>query len=183
LRQVATVYQLVLRDRFGLLHPTLQRFLGDERGGRASGRLKVTRSAGRLRNFVATTLGLPPAGEYDMALEVTSHAGCQHWLRRFGNHRLETTQAEYRGLLVEALGPGSIGFALAVVGGALLFRPCRAWLFGIPLPLCLAPGITAGNWPAEAGGWRVRVDFRVPLLGSVGDYEGDVRPAGEPADT
>ncbi len=175
---MATIYQRVLRDRFELLPPALGRFLGDERGGRASGRLTVTRTVGYLHNLAAAALGIPPPGEYDLLLEVSPHAAGQRWVRRFGAHALETTQADYRGLLIESSGPASLGFELAVEAGALLFRPRRAWVLGIPVPLWLAPSIEADNRPEESGGWRVRVRFRVPCLGLVGEYEGLVKPDG-----
>jgi hypothetical protein len=173
---MATIYQRVLGDRFDSLAQALGRFLGEERGGRASGRLSVTRTAGRLRNLAAAALGIPPPGEYDLLLEVSPHAAGQRWVRRFGTHTLETIQSDYRGLLVESSGPASLGFELSVEGSALLFRPRRAWVLGIRLPLWLAPRIEADNWPNETGGWRVHLRFGVPFLGLVGEYEGDVKP-------
>jgi hypothetical protein len=173
---LATVYQEVLGERFGLLHPTLRRFFGDERGGRASGRLKVTRAAGRLRSLAASALGLPPAGDYDVLLEVVPHGAGQRWVRHFGQHLLTTDQGRRRELLLESSGPAGIGFALTVADGALLFRGDRAWLCGVPLPRWLVSGLAAENTPADSGGWRVRVCFRLPLLGLVGEYEGEVIP-------
>jgi hypothetical protein len=173
---LATIYQRVLGDRFDLLPQSLGRFLSDEHGGRATGRLTVTRSAGYLRGLAAAALGIPPAGDYYLLLEVSPHGAGQRWVRRFGHHRLETTQIDHRGLLVESTGPASLGFQLTIERGALVFRPCRAWVLGIPWPPWLAPSIEAKNWPNESGGWRVRVEFCVPLLGLVGKYEGDVMP-------
>jgi hypothetical protein len=176
-----TIYQRALRERFDSLHPTLRRFLGAAGGGRASGRLQVTRFGGRLRNLAATLLGIPPAGAYPMRLDVLPHGERQRWVRCFDCHVLKTRQSECRGLLVEASGPASLGFELTVQEGALLFRPRRAWVFGLRVPLWLAPHIEADNWPNEAGGWRVRVHFSVPLLGPVAEYAGDVtveEPAG-----
>jgi hypothetical protein len=169
-----TVYQRVLRDRFESLHPTLRHFLGEPRGGRAVGHMQVTRAADKLRNAIAAGLGIPPAGDYEAQLEVSPLGDTQRWIRRFGTYALETGQREYRGLLVESSGPASVGFELVVREGALLFRPCRAWFFGIPLPLWLAPRIEAENWPGEPDGWRVQVRFAVPLLGQVAEYEGIV---------
>jgi len=171
---LTTIYQRVLRDRLELLPPALARFLGDERGGRAVGRLTVTRSAGYCCGLAAAALGIPPAGDYDLILEVSPHGAGQRWLRRFGPHRLETTQTDHRGLLVESAGPASVGFQLTVESGVLLFRQSRFWVLGIPWPLWLAPRFEASNWPTAGEGWRVRVEFRVPLLGLVGKYEGDV---------
>jgi hypothetical protein len=177
---VSTIYQRLLQERFELLTPVLRRFLGAPGAVRASGRLTVTRAPGRLRNLVASALGIPPAGAFDLLLDVSPHAVGQRWKRRFGSgHELQTDQADYRGLLVESSGPASLGFELIVEGGALLFRPRRAWLLGLPLPLWLAPGVEADNRPAGPGSWRVCVRFRVPLLGRVAEYEGDVIPEGQ----
>jgi Domain of unknown function (DUF4166) len=167
----------LLQDRFELLAPALHRFLAEDRG-RAFGRLSVRRSAGRLRNLGAAALGVPPEGDYDLLLEVTLNGAGQRWTRRFGPHALVTTQIEHCGLLVESSGPGSLGFELIVEAGALLFRPRRAWVFGLPVPLWMAPNIEADNWPTESGGWRVHLRFCLPLLGVVGEYEGEVTPEG-----
>ncbi|HEX5269593.1 MAG TPA: DUF4166 domain-containing protein [Gemmataceae bacterium] len=169
-----TVYQRVLRDRFELLHPTLRRLLGDERGGRAAGRLRVTRPTGWLRRLAGAALGLPPAGEYDILLVVTPHGDGQLWVRHFGKHILSTSQSDHRGLLVESAGPGSLGFDLVIEREGLFFRPRRAWILGVPVPLWLSPYVEADNVPSESGGWRITVRFRLPLLGPVGEYEGDV---------
>jgi hypothetical protein len=173
-----TIYQQVLQEKFATLHPTLRHFFGLEGVGRAAGRLRVTRAPGRLRNLVAAGLGIPPAGEYDMQLEVTPRGERQLWVRRFGRHALTTGQRAHRGLLVEASGPASIGFDLVAQDGALIFKPRRAWALGVPLPLWLAPHIEAENLPHEAGGWRVVVRFGVPLLGPVAAYEGVVTAEG-----
>jgi hypothetical protein len=178
---LATVYQRVLQDRFKLLAPVLQHCLAAEGGLRATGRLTVTRSPGWLRHLAAAALGIPPAGAFDLLLDVTPHGSGQLWRRRFGGHTLQTAQAEYRGLLVESSGPGSLGFELVVADGALLFRPRRAWLFGLPWPRWLAPDVEAENRPGAAGSWRVCVRFRVPLLGRVAEYEGDVTPEAAPS--
>ncbi len=168
-----TVYQRVLGERFELLHPALRRFL-EQREARARGRFRVTRARGWLRNLIAAALGVPPAGEYDMVLEVSPHGDDQRWRRRFGDSVLETGHSEHRGLLVESSGAASIGFEVIVEGGGMLFRPRRAWMFGIRLPLWLAPRIEAENWPNPDDSWRVHVRFSVPLLGRVAEYEGDV---------
>jgi hypothetical protein len=129
---------------------------------------------------MAAALGIPPAGEYDVLLEVLPRGNGQRWVRRFGGHTLvETDQSEQQGLLLESSGPGCIGFELIISEGALFFRPRRAWLFRLRLPLWLAPRIEAENWPNEPGGWRVHVRFGVPCLGRVAEYEGIVTPEAE----
>jgi len=159
-----------------LLAPALQHFLGLEQGGHASGRMTVTRAVGRLRKLAGWALGIPPAGDYDLLLEVVTTGNSQCWLRHFGNYTLRTVQTAWRDLLIERKGLASVGFELSVEGHALLFKTCRAWILGVPVPLWLSPCIEAGNWPNEASGWRVRVTFRVPLLGRIAEYEGSVLP-------
>ena len=171
-----TIYQRLLQDRFNQLPPVLQQFLGEERGGRAAGRLTVTRSAGLLRNLAAAALGIPPAGEYDVVLEVIPLAAGQRWVRHFGNHTLTTDQTDYRGLLLEKSGPGSIGFELVIEAGTLFFRSRRAWGFGIPLPQFLSPKIESEDWERNSGGWNLRVSFQLPVLGHVAEYAGYVIP-------
>jgi hypothetical protein len=173
---VATVYQQVLGDRFVLLRPLLQAFLGADCVKRAQGRMQVIRSGGWLRNTIATLMGIPPGGPYSVCLEVSPVAGGERWRRRFGKHALETVQSVRGGLLVEASGPASLGFELLVQDGALLFRRRRAWLCGIPLPLWLAPKIEAENMARDGVAWHVCVRFGVPILGEVGRYEGEVGP-------
>ena len=169
-----TIYQGVLHDCFEMLAPVLQTFLGNVHGGRASGRLRVTRAAGWLRNGAAWALGIPPAGEYDLLLEVVPHGDGQRWARHFGKHTLTTMQYVWRDLLIERKGLASLGFVLIVEGESLLFKARRAWVLGVPVPLWLSPCIEAENRHCAAGGWHVRVVFRVPLLGQVAEYSGTV---------
>ena len=106
-------------------------------------------------------LGIPPAGDYDLVLEVAPHKAGQRWVNRFANHVL-TTQYDRRGLLIARAGLASLGFELLVEGESLLFRARRAWLFGIPLPLWLSPRIEAENHPAgsDAGRCGSASEFR-----------------------
>ena len=173
---MATLYQRILQDRFELLAPALRQFLSEESGGRVCGRLSITRTPGRLHNLAAAAMGIPPAGDYDLVLEVLPFAGGQRWVRHFGTYTLATNQKDYRGMLIEYAGPASIGFELVVQSGSLFFHPRHAWVMGIPLPRWLAPRIEAENRSTETDGWRVRVRFCVPLLGLVAEYEGNVEP-------
>ena len=171
---VTTIYQNLLKHRIDLLSHSLRQFLSQD-SGQAAGRMTVTRAPGWIRGFTAWALGIPPADEYDLALEVTPHGAGQRWARHFGKYSLTTTQYAWRELLIERKGLASLGFDLLVQGERLLFKPRRAWVLGVRVPLWLSPQIDAENWPGPAGGWHVRVAFRVPLLGQVAEYEGEVR--------
>lgn len=173
--RVATIYQTLLQHRFELMPAALRQFLAQDRA-QAVGRLTVTRASGRLRNFAAWALGIPPAGEYVLRLEVVPHCNGQRWLRHFGKYLLATTQTAWRDLLIERKGLASLGFELVIDDQVLSFKPRRAWLLGVRVPLWMSPRIEAENWPNDANGWRVRVIFRVPLLGQIAEYAGAVAP-------
>ena len=174
---MTTIYERLLQGRLDRLPAALRQFLSQATGGRATGRLTVIRVPGRLRRFAAWALGIPPAGAYELVLDVSPRGAGQRWSRHFGKHALTTTQYAWRGLLVERKGLASLGFELQVEGDRLCFKPRRAWVLGVRVPLWLSPQIEAENWPSEAGGWHVRVGFRVPLLGEVAAYAGEVRAA------
>jgi hypothetical protein len=169
-----TIYHDALQHRFASLHPVLHRIFGAEGEWRALGRLTVRRSTGWLRSLAARLLGLPPAGEYDLVLLVTLHKTGQCWERRIGPYVVTTMQSVRSGLLAEASGPGCLGYELTPDNGALIFHPRRAWLLGVPWPRWLAPMVESKNYPLPSGGWRVQVRFRMPLLGPVAEYGGDV---------
>lgn len=177
-----TIYQQLLGERFARLDPILQTFFSLERGGRAAGEIEVIRGKGAIRSLVAFALGIPPAGRYALELDVTEAAGRQSWRRTFGRHVLATRQRGRGELLVESTGAASLGFELRVENGAITFHPRRAWILGVPIPLWLAPDIDAENTADPAGGWLVRVNFRVPLLGLIGVYQGVVHPIHAPVD-
>jgi len=171
---VPTIYQQALGDQFGLLHPLLQAFLGAECVKRAQGRMHVIRGRGWFRHTIANLLGIPPAGLYDVSLEVSYVEGGERWRRQFGEHVLETVQSVRGGLLAEASGRASLGFEMLVQDGALLLRRRRAWLGGIRLPLWLAPHVEAEDTATDGPAWRVSVRFGIPFLGEVARYEGEV---------
>lgn len=176
---MTTIYRRLLGRNIDLLPAALREFLSQDAGASATGRLTVARGAGWARNFAAWALGIPPAGDYDLLLQVIPDGAGQRWVRNFGRFALTTRQTEWRGLLIERKGLASLGFELIVDGDALLFRACKAWVLGLRVPLWLSPCIDAENRPDESGGWQVRVVFRVPLLGRVAEYQGSVKPVAD----
>ncbi|MEA2624397.1 MAG: hypothetical protein QOD06_442, partial [Candidatus Binatota bacterium] len=77
--------------------------------------------------------------------------------------------------LVESAGPLSLGFDVAVDEGNMLFTTRRAWVFGLPIPLGLAPNVRAAV-KADELGWWLSVDVAVRGIGSLLGYEGHVTP-------
>ena len=171
-----TLYQRVLGERFADLHPALRRFHSSEADISGVGLFRVIHHPGWLRRMVAFVAGLPPAGDaVAVRLEVSPTGTGERWVRSFAGRPLVTFQTVEGGLLMERGGPICFGLVLEVVEGGMTFRTRRAWLLGIPLPKWIAPNVEAEVVPNEAG-WRAEVRLRLPLLGRILDYEGEVVP-------
>jgi hypothetical protein len=169
-----TLYQRVLGERFDTLHPTLQRFHGSPHGGRGVGCLRVTRAPGGVRWFLATLMRLPASSDaMPVTLKVLPEKNGERWKRHFGHHRFVTLQTEHEGLLLETAWPLRIGFELVVDSHSLRFVTQQVWLLWLPLPRPLRPAVTV-NVLAHDDGWFLGVHIRVPLLGELVRYEGDV---------
>ncbi len=168
------LYPRLLGEGFAGLHPSLREFHAARRGAEAAGVFRVTRPRGRLRNLLANSIGLPPAGEVvPLLLKVTPRGSGERWERSFGGHRLDSVQAARQGLLTETAGPASFDLAVTVRNGGMRFRTRRVWVLGIPVPRGWGPSVEAEAASRE-GGWSVRVRLRLPLLGELLSYEGHV---------
>ena len=175
-RAKQALYRLACGDPFNCLPDVLRAFHSLPSGGQARGELTITRGPGRIRGKCADLMRLPPAGEgVAVRLEVQVHAERERWIRDFGAHRLVTEQWCRSGLLVEAAGPMWFGFRLTADETRMEFAMERCWLLGLPLPLFLAPRVDAVV-TGRASGWWTVVNVRVPLLGLLARYEGEMRP-------
>jgi hypothetical protein len=171
-----SLYLRVLGPRFEELPPVLQRFHNDTGGGRARGTFRVERGPGRLRDAVATLLGLPRAGDrVAVRLRIVKEKDRERWIRYFGEQRVSTTQWDHGEVLLERNGPVSFSSELVIRGSRLMYKFRRAWLAGIPLPLGLSPYIDS-YVDAGENGWRVVVHVFAPFLGEIVHYEGWVEP-------
>ena len=94
--------------------------------------------------------------------------------------RPESTQEEGEGrnarLLCERFGPLNFAMALVVEGERMQLVMRRCSLFGVPLPLALAPRIDAYEY-VEAGRFRFHVGISHPLTGLIVRYRGWLVPA------
>jgi len=101
--------------------------------------------------------------------------GVETWTRDFGGHRFASHLSERRGHVVERFGPIRFAFALPS-GPEGLEMQLRRWsIFGMPLPLMLAPKIAAREWE-EDGRFRFDVRVAMPLIGDVVHYTGRLSP-------
>jgi len=171
-----SLYRRILGERFDALPAVLRRFHESSEGGRARGTFRVERAAGRLRNGLASLLGMPAAGtEVPVHLDVQVDGERERWIRDFRGHRVETVQWAEGDVLMEALGWISLSSTLVVDGSQLRYTFGRAWFAGIPIPPRLGPSVESFVDAGDAG-WRVMVRIFAPLLGELVHYEGWIEP-------
>jgi hypothetical protein len=75
----------------------------------------------------------------------------------------------------ERFGPLKVGMALVLDGGRLRLIVRRWSVFGIPLPLCLAPGGDSYEYAAD-GRFHFHVEIGHPMTGLVVRYQGWLVP-------
>lgn len=173
---MASLYRRLLGDDFDRLPASLRDFHDVERERLFEATFRVTRGTGRLRRFVGWLGRLPPEGEaVPMRLRVVPLGGSERWERDFGGHPLHSVQWKRGPLMVEQIGPWTLGFALHVEGPTLRLEMRKAWLFRVPWPLALAPG-GEGVEVGQDDGIAVVVRALAPGLGLLAQYEGLVRP-------
>jgi hypothetical protein len=130
---------------------------------------------------VARLIGFPPAGEQvPVSVSFVLRNGREYWRRTFAGRSFLSTQEEGRGrferLLCERFGPVAVGLAL-VLDGERMRLVVRRWsLFGIPMPLALAPRSNSYEF-VQDGRFRFHVEISLPVLGLIVAYRGCSFPA------
>ena len=169
-----SLYRRILGDQLDQLAPALRRFHDSSVTRQASGTFEVIRGAGRWRGWLATLLRLPPAGlEVPVTLEVAVTGNQERWVRCFDSHLMPTWQWQSGELLIEAGGPLRLGFELLPEQDGLRYRLRRTWFCLVPLPSFLAPRVEAIELGRDDG-WDVTVQFTLPLIGLLIQYQGSL---------
>ncbi len=101
--------------------------------------------------------GFPPEGEHALHVDFEEEDGVERWTRDFAGRRFSSDLSQSGDLLVERFGP--LRFAFALEGDETGLRMLmRHWsLFGLRLPLWLAPTSAAREWAegdSSASTWR-----------------------------
>lgn len=171
-----SLYRRVLGASLDSLPDPMRQFHDSVNGGTASGRFKVSRGAGVVRNILASLMGLPQAGD-DVPLEltVTADGVYEDWSRSFAGRPMKTRQWQSGDMLIEAGGPMRFAFKLTARENGLDFEFVKAWFCLIPLPRFASPRIEASETPCEDG-WNASVQMSLPMLGPMIRYEGRVTP-------
>jgi hypothetical protein len=180
----APLYRRLLGDAYDDL-PEPLRALHDLDGDLiAEGVASVERGKGLLARLAAWLIGFPQAGEavpVSVSFRVQNGMpdGKEHWQRSFAGRRFASTQeagrGRFDGLLLERFGPLAAGMALVLEGGRLRLVIRRWSLFGIPMPLALAPRGDSYEF-AEAGRFNFHVEIGHPLTGLIVAYRGWLVP-------
>jgi hypothetical protein len=174
------LFRRMLGDAYASLPQPIQVMHDLKRNLTAAGVASVERGKSLLSRLVAWIVGLPPAGE-DVSVKVTFSVdhGREHWQRNFAGKTFASTQGEGQSrnarLLCERFGP--INFAMAlVIEGERLRLVLRRWsIFGIALPLWLAPRSNTYEH-VQDGRFRFHVELSHPLTGLIVRYRGWLIP-------
>lgn len=132
-----------------------------------AGRGKVDRGKGPVAWLLCELLGLPrTAKSTPVRVELKLDRGREVWRRSFGARTFESRHGfgtgRNAGLVVETLGPVSLGLACVLEGPRLRVRVRRWTVFGVPMPRFLAPSGEVYE-SGEGGRFHFHVDMKTPL--------------------
>jgi hypothetical protein len=171
------LYARVMQRRFAVLPAAVRRMHWVCGDSGASGEVTVARSRNPLANLVALVMGFPRAGSHSLHVSFFERDGVECWTRHFGDRSFSSHLSEQAGQLVERFGVLRFVFDLPSDDVGLTMRIRRWSLFGLPLPLWLAPRSAAREWE-EDGRFCFDVPISLPLIGLVVHYAGWLSPDG-----
>lgn len=174
------LYRELLGDAWADL-PEPLRALHEVEGRRtAKGVANIERGTSFLSGVIAAFAGFPRKG-WDIPVKVVFDArdGRETWRRTFGDQVFSSVQMAGKGraerLLCESFGPLTFGIALLVEDGKLRLVVRRWTVFGLPLPVALAPRSDAFEF-VEEGVFHFHVEIAHPLVGLIVRYRGWLKP-------
>ena len=146
---------------------------------KAEGFARVETGKHPFARLLAALYGFPQAGK-QVPVKVSFHRrdGGELWERDFAGRKFSTFQSEGKGyadkLVLEKFGPVTFWMAL-VLKGRELHSATRRWsVFGIPLPLTLAPNSTVYEY-ADGDDFCFHVEVKHWLMGLIVRYKGKLR--------
>jgi hypothetical protein len=177
---VLPLYRRLLGEAYASLPAPIQA-MHDLKGAMAAeGTATVTRGTGVLARLMAAVIGFPRAGDnVPVRVDFGVDNGRERWTRTFAGRSFHSTQEAGRGrfewLVCERFGPVNAGMALVLDEGRLRLI-VRGWsVFGIPLPLALAPRGDSYEY-AENGRFHFHVEIGHPFTGLIVAYRGWLVP-------
>jgi hypothetical protein len=171
--RVPPVYARVMGKRFGMLPPAVRTMHEVNGHSSAHGEAIVTRGRNPVARLVALIMRFPPEGAQMLHVSFDERDGKERWTRDFAGHCFSSVLTEKNGMLVERFGPMRFRFDLPTTPHGLTMI-MRGWtLFGIPLPLALAPRTRGTEWQDDGdGAFCFDVPIALPLIGMVVHYRG-----------
>lgn len=169
-------------EEFRQLHPLLQQL--HRCGGTLAGEVQVqtgTGFGGWLGRRLAKAIGIPIDRTHrGLVVEIRHTTDALLWNRTFHSG------AEMKSIFIPvgSLGEGywyektsalKLWLGVDTTGGAWAWKPLRAYLYGVRLPLSLLPDSRAGKH-IEEGHYVFKVEFRLPVFGTVLSYGGKLKP-------
>jgi hypothetical protein len=182
--QPLPLYRRILASAYDTL-PEPVRLLHDFDGEcAAEGRAIIDRGRGWIARRIAMTFGFPAAGaDIPVTVDFRRDGDREVWRRNFDGQAFSSIQEEgqgrFEGLLCERFGPCLFGLALVVDGDRLRLIIRRWSVFGLPMPVWLAPACGAYE-TEEAGRFGFFVELHYRFVGLIVRYRGwlALRPAG-----
>jgi hypothetical protein len=167
--------------QFRQLHPLLQEL--HLRGGSLRGEVEIRLGgglAGWLGRRLARSIGVPvdrPRRGFEVEISHTKDA--LQWDRRFDDGTIMRSTfvpvgAWPDGYWYEMTSALQLRLTVDTAGGGWQWRPLRAYLYGVRLPLRLLAESRAGK-RVEEGRYVFLVEFVVPLVGRVLSYGGQLQ--------
>jgi hypothetical protein len=175
IEQPPALYAWVLRARFDTLPPAVKAIHGVLRDSGANGRARVERGRHPLARLVARAMRFPDAGEYPLHVHFVEDGGTERWTRDFGGKCFASSLSAAGDSIAERFGPLRFHFALRTDARGLTMEINRWSIFGVRLPLALAPRSPAREWE-EGGRFHFDVPVELPLIGPVVRYCGWLEP-------
>lgn len=179
--RTAPLYQRILGSAWDAL-PAAIRIMHTVNGAMvAEGRGSVERGDGLLSRAVGKLFRFPNAADdVPVTVTFTERDRAEVWERRFGDDRFASIQSQGADrsawLVSERFGAFTVDLALVVEDGRLRLIVRRWRLFGLPLPLFLAPMGDAFEF-VEDGRFRFHVEITHPLTGLIVRYRGWLVPS------
>jgi len=140
----------------------------------ARGTATVRRGRSLPARIVCTVMRFPPEGAHDLHVSFEERDGTERWTRDFAGHAFTSELSQRGERLVERFGPMRFSFDLPADTSGLRMA-MRGWsIFGVPMPLWLAPRSEAREW-AEGEDFCFDVPIALPGIGTVVHYSGRLR--------
>jgi hypothetical protein len=163
---------------FAELHPQLQQL--HRQGGTLHGQVNLQLGnglAGILGARLAARLGIPmEQPRVAFRVDIHSEGDTLHWNRAFADAALVCSSFQPKGSWpnghwIESTGALKLSLAVDIQEGGWYWRPLKAWLYGVRIPLWLLPRTRAYK-RIEDGLYHFYVGFSLPLLGNLLSYSG-----------